>query len=313
MKEIGKKVFSIFLCSLLVFILIGCDDSTSQAIEDINNEVRSYEEVDVSDVPDLEDGSQDFDDISEMTDFTVEGYIDDYFPEMMLIMASGLGTISNVTESYMEGDGTLSNSKDMEIGLAIHIDDEQMYYTEDGQEDYNFSMDIDWFDLVFIGSTDTSIVDILNHGFEDLPPDMSLYVSTNFILGYNGDYDYIPYSLKLSIETEQNSSGETEVSGSFNLSFASRNINTSYLGVMGFKFDIADFEGLTEDDIEDVNDILDQVDSDSDLDEVWDDIEEIMWGNTEDTHLTLEISVADSTGLLGSQVYEDEELLSIGN
>lgn len=313
MREIGKKVFSIILCSLLVLILIGCDDATSQAIEDINNEVRSYEEVDVSDVPDLEDGSQDFDDISEMTDFTVEDYIDDNFPEMMILMAYGIGTISNVTESYMEGVGTLSNSKDMKIGLAIHIDDEQMYYTEDGQEDYDFYMDIDWFDLVMIGSTDTSIVDILNDGFEDLPPDMSLYVSTNFILGYNGDYDYIPYSLKFSIETEQNSSGETEASGSFNLSFASRSINTSYLGVMGFKFDIADFEGLTEDDIEDVNDILDQVDSDSDLDEVWDDIEEIMWGNTEDTHLTLEISVADSTGLLGSQVYEDEELLSIGN
>ena len=46
----------------------------------------------------------------------------------------------------------------MEMGFAIHIDDEEMYYTENGEDDYDFSMNIDWFDLVVVGSTTTSIV-----------------------------------------------------------------------------------------------------------------------------------------------------------
>jgi hypothetical protein len=308
MKDFRKKIFSVLLCCLLVFLLIGCDDSTSEAIEDINNEVRSYDEVDISDVPDLEDGSQDFSNLSEIDDFNAESFIDENLGEMMMMMASGLGSVSNVAESCIAGDGSLANSKDMEMGFAIHIDDEEMYYTENGEVDYDFSMDIDWFDLVVVGSTTTSIVDILNDGFCEVVPDMSLYLSTHFILGFNGDYDYLPYSLKLNIETDQDSSGDIVASGSLNLSFASRVVIDSNLGVIGFKLDIADFEDLTEADFDAIEDIFDELDSESDLDETWEDIEQIIWGNTDDTHISLEVNVADSTGLLGTKLYEDEDL-----
>ncbi len=311
MKVIRKKVFSIILCILLVFMLIGCDDSTSQVIEDINNEVKSYDEVDISEIPNPDENFDTYNDLSDMSDFDSDEFIETNVGNMMLIMLQGLTSISNVTESYYNGYGSFSNSKDMDMGLVLHIDDEEMYYTEEDDDEYIYSMNIDWFDLVMSGSTATSIADILNDGVDAMDKDVSLNLSAYFILGINGSYDYIPYSIKFNIEIDQENVDDILLSSALDLSYATRVIFNSYIGVMGFKLDLADIEGLTAEDIEEIFDIINSIDDESDLDQLWLDIEEIIWDNTDDTHISLEINVGDSTGLLGSMVYEDEDFLSL--
>lgn len=323
MKKAKFKSLTIVLFSLFAFLLVGCDDTASQ---NFNDEVHSFKEVGTSDILDAEDTDL-YDPLrdDEFYDFDEDEFISVALQRTFWGIAYSLETIPYIILNYE--DGTVSSTKDISMDILFHIDDESLYFEPDDVDSSTVSLYIEWLDLIASGNLYDPIADLLNEDFNEIDKEMSLDLSTYFTTELISE----PINnsgincIDLSLNVDQDDSSDMTLSGHLDYSFAARIINTenSALGAFSANLSIDEIDSFNGADYEYVgiqienliSDILSsegdslesQIDA-SDYVDVWEDIENNIWGNTSNDHISVEFVLADAEGVINSATLVDEDL-----
>lgn len=167
-------------------------------------------------------------------------------------------------------------------------------------------------------------------GNNSIDLNLSSYCTLYDVTDDNDNVSYMPISIyaKLKIDSEEEISDST-FGGALSLSFADiilqnvsdLEINTTksqmpeYLGRIAFELDIAEFDGVTYSDINQIIDIISEIESqeqEKDYTSYWSEIKNILWDNdAPDSSLSLTYSVGDENGEIETIVYSGAEALKI--
>ncbi len=311
----NKFQFILLVCSFIVVVLLtGCPGFLSTPNDEIYNNVNPYHKVTTSEIPKI-DYSNNYILLRDKPNINIDTYIEDNLEMYKRFFISGIDDLDRILYNWQAGEGVTLNPKSIDLGLSLHIKDDNIsYFIED--QSRTFEIDINWIDFILKGSTNSSLSYLLNEDFFEMDKEIELNISSYFT-EYISSGMYMPYSIYFNIIVDKNDD-EHIMSGDLQISFASRifhisgdeNINDA-LGNLSASLTIEKFEDLSESDLTYIGYLLSNLNENSNYDSVWNSIENKIWNNTSETHMSLKLSVGDEQGLLQTKTYSDAELFEL--
>ena len=311
----NKFQFILLVCSFFVVVLLtGCPGFLSTPNDEIYNNVNPYHKVTTSEIPKI-DYSNNYILLRNDSDITIDTYIEDNLEMYESFFISGIDDLDRILYNWQAGEGVILDPKSIDLGLSLHIKDDNINYFIDEQSE-NYRIDIDWIDFILNGSTNSSLSYLLNEEFFEMDKEIELNISSYFTSTSSWS-QYMPYSIYLNVIVDKKDD-EHIMSGDLQISFASRlfiysgdeNIEDT-LGNISASLNIEKFEDLSESDLTYIGYLLSNLDENSNYESVWNSIENKIWNNTSETHMSLNLSVGDEQGVLQTKTYSDAELFEL--
>ncbi|NCD07619.1 MAG: hypothetical protein EOL97_16035 [Spirochaetia bacterium] len=308
MKVVKKVlIFSIVLFSLI--FLNSCEDFFSSYQTPIVEELHSYHKVTVDEIPN-HPNSDNYILYRDIPNFDSDTFIDNNYLLYLNALAEINDVFNETLEKYENGEGDITNPRDMSLKFELHVDNDVLEYKANDNTE-KISLETKWLDFIVNGSTSASIADLMTNFIYNTSGDMEVSISNYSIIDFDDGLGYVPFSSFINIKGELDDSENVLLSGNLSVSFASRlyDFNNNALGKIGATIYVKEFDNLNANNLLSIYNIVDSLGNNpsrNEYENAWNQIKSIIWGSSEEGPcISATLYLADEQGIIDSETYSD--------